>query len=145
MTENLKLPLRPFHLAFPVSNLESARNFYCKILGCKEGRSDKSWIDINFFGHQLVFHLDTNSALEDVINPVDDHNVPVPHFGIVLSISDWEKLAKKIQDHDMKFIIEPYIRFKGQAGEQATMFFKDPNGINLEFKAFKNDEMLFAQ
>ena len=145
MTENLKLPLRPFHLAFPVSNLESARDFYCKILDCKEGRSDKTWIDINFFGHQLVFHLDTNSALEGVTNPVDDHNVPVPHFGIVLSISDWEKLAKKIQDHDIKFIIEPYIRFKGQAGEQATMFFKDPNGINLEFKAFKNDEMLFAQ
>ncbi len=135
--------IRPFHLALPVSDLQKAREFYGKSLGCKEGRSDEGWVDFDFFGHQLVFHLDKEGVFKAIKNPVDGHGVPVPHFGVILEMSDWEKLAQKLKNLKTKFIIEPYVRFKGQVGEQATMFFQDPNGLNLEFKAFKSDEMIF--
>lgn len=140
------MTLRPFHAAYPVTNLQKARNFYKEILGCEEGRSDENWVDFNFFGHQLVFHLDkSNNFREDIINPVDAKSVPVPHFGVVLTFDDWNKLSEKLKNSGIKFIIEPYIRFKGKAGEQGTMFFQDPNGLNLEFKAFKDDSMLFEK
>ena len=137
--------LRPFHLALPITDLQKARDFYGKILGCEEGRSDKSWIDFNFFGHQLVFHLDQEGVFRSIKNPVDGHGVPVPHFGVVLTMTDWKNLADKLKNAKIEFIIKPYIRFKGQVGEQATMFFQDPNGLNLEFKAFKDDSMLFEK
>jgi len=137
--------LRPFHAAYPVSNLEEAKKFYKNILGCKEGRSDTNWIDFNFFGHQLVFHLDKSHLKREIINPVDNHKVPVPHFGIVLSWNDWHNLAKKLEKANINFVIKPYIRFKDLPGEQGTFFFKDPNGLNLEFKSFKQDAMLFKK
>lgn len=137
--------MRPFHLALPVPDLEKARYFYEKVLGCAQGRSDTSWIDFDFFGHQLVFHHNPNQQIDRFINPVDKHPVPVPHFGVILEMSAWEKLADKLKQHHVEFIIEPYIRFKGQPGEQATMFFYDPNGLALEFKAFKNDAMIFER
>ena len=137
--------LRPFHLAFPVSDLNKARIFYKEVLGCKEGRSDTTWVDFNFFGHQLVFHLDTNNSVKKMNNPVDGHGVPVPHFGIILTWDEWEKLAKKLKSHHIQFIIEPYIRFENHPGEQATLFIRDPNGLHLEFKAFKQDHMIFEK
>jgi len=138
--------LMPFHLAIPVDNLERARNFYKDILGCTEGRSDTQWVDFNFFGHQLVIHATGEAAdKQNHFNRVDNHGVPIPHFGMVLAWSDWESLADKLKSKDIKFIIEPYIRFKGQAGEQATMFILDPCGNAIEFKSFKNIEKLFAK
>tara|TARA_B100001996_G_C18616029_1_gene575776 strand:+ start:845 stop:1258 length:414 start_codon:yes stop_codon:yes gene_type:complete len=135
--------MRPFHLAFPVDNLEKTREFYTKILGCKEGRSSDRWIDFDMFGHQVVAHL-VDSLEETQTNPVDGDDVPASHFGVILDLEDWEKLSNRLNKIDMKFIIEPHVRFKGEAGEQATMFFLDPCGNALEFKAFKSDDMIFA-
>lgn len=137
----------PFHLAIPVSDLEKARHFYTKVLGCKEGRSDSHWVDLDLYGHQLVIHYKPLSEQAEDLhsNPVDNHNVPIPHFGVVLDWEGWHTLAKHLKSIDTKFIIEPYIRFKGLVGEQATMFFLDPSGNALEFKAFKDIDQLFAK
>ena len=135
--------MRPFHLAFPVDNLEKTREFYTKILGCNEGRSSDRWIDFDMYGHQVVAHL-IDKVEEVQTNPVDGDDVPASHFGVILELDDWEALANRLKKIDMNFIIEPHIRFKGEAGEQATMFFLDPCGNALEFKAFKNDDMIFA-
>ncbi|MEZ7944594.1 MAG: VOC family protein [Flavobacteriaceae bacterium] len=135
---------QPFHLAIPVQNLEICRAFYRDILQCKEGRSDTHWVDFNFFGHQLVIHQKDNFSPQQISNPVDGHDVPVPHFGVVLSMNDWHLLSQRLEKNGTKFIIEPTIRFKGKAGEQATLFFKDPEGNALEFKAFKDIGQLFA-
>jgi uncharacterized protein len=137
--------MRPFHLAIPIPDLEKARQFYGKVLACPEGRSDPSWVDFDFFGHQLVFHHNPQQQVERFINPVDDHPVPVPHFGVILEWNAWEGLAEKLKQHQIEFVIEPHIRFQGKPGEQATMFFFDPNGLALEFKAFKNDTMIFEK
>ena len=137
----------PFHLAFPVRDVEEARRFYVDILGCDEGRSDESWVDLNLYGHQIVAHHKPapNGDSSDVHhNPVDGHDVPVPHFGVVLEWSTWHELADRLNALGAKFVIEPYIRFEGQVGEQATMFFLDPSGNALEFKAFKDPSQLFA-
>lgn len=135
----------PFHLAIPVHDLKQARDFYGRVLACAEGRSSEHWIDFNLFGHQLVCHL-SKKTIENAHNPVDGHAVPIPHFGVVLSMEDWRQLRDQLMDHDVKFDIEPYIRFEGQAGEQATMFFRDPSGNALEFKAFRDiDKALFAR
>lgn len=137
---------RPFHLAIPVKELELCRAFYSNILQCKEGRSSDHWVDFDFFGHQLVLHqkddYEINAPIE---NNVDGHAVPVPHFGVVLKWEDWEKLSQHLKNQRVEFVIEPYIRFKNQVGEQATMFFMDPENNALEFKAFKNDNQLFAK
>ena len=139
--------INPFHLAVPVDDLSKARHFYGTVLGCEEGRSSDHWIDFNLFGHQFVVHYKAKpEAAEDLhSNPVDGHDVPVPHFGVVLDWEAWEDLAKRMRGHGTKFVIEPYIRFKGQVGEQATMFFLDPAGNALEFKAFKDMGQLFAK
>lgn len=136
--------IRPFHLAIPVHNLEECRSFYRDVLGCLEGRSSDHWVDFDFYGHQLVIHYKEKSAEDLHTNAVDGKAVPVPHFGVVLTMEDFESLSKALQERGIEFIIEPYIRFKGEAGEQATMFFLDPAGNALEFKAFKNIEQLFA-
>lgn len=135
--------LRPFHLAIPVNDLVKARSFYGELLGFEEGRSDTRWIDWNCYGHQLVTHLHEEWDPVGAMNPVDGHGVPVPHFGVVLTKEDWDALAIRLQGH-VEFIIEPYTRFKGEPGEQSTMFFKDPSGNSLEFKAFSDLSMLFA-
>ena len=134
----------PFHLAFPVTSLAKAREFYGDLLGCPEGRSSEDWVDFNFYGHQIVAHLAPDSGHRDT-NVVDGDNVPVRHFGAVLPMQEWEKLAGRLKAAGTPFIIEPHIRFKGQAGEQATMFFLDPCGNAIEFKAFENPQMLFAK
>lgn len=135
----------PFHLAIPVADLKLCRNFYRDILGCSEGRSDAHWVDFNFFGHQLVIHQKDGFIPERISNPVDGHNVPVPHFGVVLEWETWHQLADKLKAQNIDFVIEPYLRFEGEIGEQATMFFNDPEGNALEFKAFKNMDQLFAK
>lgn len=138
--------ITPFHLAFPVNNLEKSRVFYGEVLGCAEGRSSDRWIDFDLFGHQLVAHLDPTKKEKDVIhNPVDGHDVPVPHFGVVLEWEDFHRLAQRIKMAGITFVIEPYIRFQGQVGEQATMFFYDSSGNALEFKAFRDMNQLFAK
>jgi extradiol dioxygenase family protein len=136
--------LRPFHLAFPVHDLAAARAFYGGTLGCPEGRSSDSWIDFDLFGHQIVTHLDPAAKPVAVSNPVDGHDVPVPHFGVVLTMDSWQALADRLKAAAIAFGIEPHIRFVGQPGEQATMFFYDPSGNALEFKAFADDAQLFA-
>ena len=136
--------MRPFHLAFPVDNLDKTREFYTKILGCNEGRSSDRWIDFDLYGHQIVAHL--VDQLETFrTNQVDGDNVPASHFGVILEMDDWKILAERLKDSGEQFIIEPHVRFKGEAGEQATMFFLDPCGNALEFKAFNRDEMIFAK
>ncbi len=136
--------LQPFHLAIPVNDLEQTRQFYRDVFGCAEGRSSAEWVDFDFFGHQLVIHLAPKP--EHVAhNPVDGHDVPVPHFGVVLGWEQWQALAERLQARKVKFVIEPGIRFKGQVGEQATMFLLDPSGNALEFKAFKDIGQLFAK
>ena len=135
--------IRPFHLAIPVSNLEKSRHFYKDILGCSLGRSSDEWIDFNFFEHQLVIHK-SNSIQENKSNSVDGHDVPIPHFGVILDWEQWHEFSNRIKD-EMEFVIKPYIRFKGKTGEQATMFFLDPDNNALEFKAFKNDKMIFEK
>ena len=133
--------IRPFHLAIPVTDLKVSKDFYQKILGCSIGRSSKSWIDLNFFNHQLVIHkCDKNVNIKS--NAVDGHNVPIPHFGIILNWMEWQEYSNKIQNK-ITFVIKPHIRFKGKKGERATMFFLDPDGNALEFKAFRNDSMIF--
>lgn len=144
------MSLRPFHLAFPVHDLDAARAFWGGVMGCPEGRSSAEWIDFDFFGHQIVAHLvpDGQGAGEDAddgANSVDGHQVPVPHFGIVLTLEDWQTLADRLAAAGTKFVIEPYIRFKGQVGEQATMFFRDPSGNAIEMKAFRDLDQLFAK
>lgn len=136
--------LNPFHLAIPVKEITETRYFYRDIIGCEEGRSSDHWVDFNFFGHQLVLHIDSSKANILNENSVDGKSVPVPHFGIVLDWDVFENFEKKIRNK-VKFIIEPYIRFEGQAGEQKTMFFKDPSGNALEFKTFKNINQLFEK
>lgn len=136
--------LRPFHLAFPVHDLDAARGFYGDLLGCREGRSSDHWIDFDLYGHQIVAHLDADMMPRPIHNAVDGHDVPVPHFGVVLTMPQWEDLAARLKAAGVRFGIEPYVRFKGQVGEQATMFFTDPSGNALEFKAFADDGQLFA-
>jgi extradiol dioxygenase family protein len=136
--------LRPFHLAIPVKEIVETRAFYRDTLGFEEGRSSDRWVDFNFFGHQLVIHQ-VDNLVDSKINPVDGHEVPVPHFGVVLTISQWKAMAEKLQQATIDFIIPPHIRFEGEVGEQATMFFKDPSGNALEFKAFNNLESLFCK
>jgi hypothetical protein len=137
--------LAPFHLAFPVNDLEKARAFYGGILCCPEGRSSMEWIDFDLFGHQIVAHLNPEVPKRRSSNSVDNDDVPVPHFGVILSMPDWEQLAAHLTASGIKFVIEPHVRFKGQPGEQATMFFLDPFENALEFKAFQNIESLFAK
>ncbi len=136
--------MHPFHLAFPVNSLAKARAFYGELLGCPEGRSSPEWVDFNFHGHQIVAHLSPETGHRDT-NIVDGDNVPVRHFGLVLPMGEWQKLAEKLKTAGTQFIIEPHIRFKGEVGEQATMFFLDPCGNAIEFKAFENPAMLFAK
>ncbi|HVC31869.1 MAG TPA: VOC family protein [Steroidobacteraceae bacterium] len=137
--------LSPFHVAFPVHDLGLARVFYGEILGCPEGRSSEEWVDFNFYGHQIVAHLAPAEIHQVQRNAVDSHGVPVRHFGIVLPMAEWESLAERLRAKGVRFLIEPYIRFKGQPGEQATMFFLDPSGNALELKAFSDITRLFAR
>jgi len=138
--------IRPFHVAVPVDDVAKARAFYRDVMGCEEGRSSEQWVDFNFFGHQWVIHYKPKSSEEqNHHNSVDGHDVPVPHYGVVLEWEQWEALAESLRDQGIKFVIEPYIRFKGEVGEQATMFFLDPCGNALEFKAFKDIGQLFAK
>lgn len=135
-----------FHLAFAVHDLAAARRFYGDVLGCREGRSSDTWVDFDLYGHQIVAHLTPDGA--DCVrarNPVDAHDVPVPHFGVILTMSEWEDLAARVRTAGIEFVIEPHIRFKGQVGEQATMFFLDPSGNALEFKAFADRSQVFAR
>jgi len=136
--------MRPFHLAFTVHDLAAARAFYGELLGCPEGRSAETWIDFDLYGHQIVAHLYPDKTVAEVHNPVDGHDVPVPHFGVVLEMGPWEALAERLTAAGVHFLIEPHVRFKGQPGEQATLFFLDPSGNALEFKAFGSDAALFA-
>jgi extradiol dioxygenase family protein len=137
--------LPPFHLAFPVTSLASARAFYGELLGCPEGRSSGDWVDFDFYGHQIVAHLAPDEARAAVAHDVDGDNVPVRHFGLVLEMDDWHALATRMRDAGTKFVIEPHVRFQGQPGEQATMFLHDPCGNALEFKAFADRSKLFAK
>jgi len=137
--------IQPFHLAFPVTGMDETLHFYRDVLGCETGRSSDHWIDFNFGGHQLVAHLSPDEAGKSSSNEVDGHEVPAKHFGIILSWADWEALAERLQAEGVEFVIEPYVRFEGEPGEQATMFFLDPSGNALEFKAFRNEEQIFAK
>ena len=135
----------PFHLAIPVHDLTAARGFYGDLFGCPEGRSAPQWVDFDFFGHQLVAHLDPGRKPQPHYNPVDGQEVPVPHFGIVLAWDEWHALATRLREARVRFEIEPGVRFRGEVGEQATMFLFDPSGNALEFKAFKDPSRLFAK
>jgi uncharacterized protein len=137
-------PLSPFHLAFPVHDLSAARAFYGELLGCPEGRSSPEWVDFNFYGHQIVAHLAPDETRAVGKSAVDGHGVPVRHFGIVLPMNEWDALANRLKGK-VDFVIEPYIRFKGEPGEQATMFFMDPSGNAIEVKAFGDINNLFAK
>ena len=145
----MKDALTPFHIAVQVRDIAEARRFYGNILGCSEGRSSPQWVDFNLYGHQFVCHLNphlgADGKLASHFNPVDGQGVPVPHCGVVLRPAQWAELAERVRHHNVDFVIEPYTRFKGQTGEQSTMFFLDPTGNALEFKAFQNFEtQLFA-
>jgi hypothetical protein len=133
-----------FHLAVPVSDIDAAREFYGKVIGCPEGRSSDRWIDWNLYGHQFVTHLVDTATAAEAHNPVDGHAVPVPHFGVLLTVEQFHELAERLRTADTSFVIEPYLRFEGQPGEQWTMFFRDPAGNAIEFKAFANDDQVFA-
>ena len=139
--------ITPFHVAVPVYDIGEARKFYREVLGCGEGRTDELWTDFDLYGHQFVIHYKPKpkNIEEHDTNPVDGHDEPVPHYGVVLEWDEFEMLAKRLKAHGVKFVIEPYIRFKGLPGEQATMFFLDPSGNALEFKAFKDVGQLFAK
>ncbi|WP_318311857.1 VOC family protein [Flagellimonas crocea] len=137
--------ITPFHVAVPVHNIDECRTFYRDVLGCKEGRSAEQWVDFDFFGHQFVIHYKPKSEEETHTNPVDGKNVPVPHYGVVLPWDTFQTFSKDLIEKGIDFVIEPYIRFKGEPGEQATMFFLDPAGNALEFKAFKDMGQLFAK
>ena len=134
--------LTPFHVALQVRDIAEARRFYGGVLGCPEGRSDASWIDFDLYGHQFVVHLNpslgADGKIDQLVNPVDGHGVPVPHCGVVLEMTDWDRLAERLKSHNVEWVIEPYIRFAGEPGEQATMFILDPSGNALEFKAFRD-------
>ncbi len=134
-----------FHLAFPVNDLEAAREFYGGVLECPEGRSSDTWIDFDLYGHQIVTHLSETGAGVRSVNGVDADNVPVPHFGVVLTMDKWRHLAARLRDKGVDFVIEPKIRFAGEIGEQATMFFLDPSGNALEFKGFNDLSLVFAK
>lgn len=135
---------RPFHLALPVTDLDETRRFYTETLGCPTGREDARWVDLDFFGHQLVLHLvDAEDHPSAATNPVDGHQVPAGHFGPILEWGDWEALAERLKQRSVPFVIEPYLRFEGRAGEQGTFFVRDPSGNHLEFKAFRDIGMLF--
>jgi extradiol dioxygenase family protein len=134
--------MNPFHFAFPVNDIAAARNFYRDLLGCPEGRNSSTWADFNLFGHQIVAHL-SPPATDQISSYVDGENVPVPHFGVVLEMDQWHALAERVTAAGVKFIVDPHVRFKGQVGEQATMFFLDPSGNALEFKAFADGSQLF--
>jgi uncharacterized protein len=137
--------LTPFHLAIPVHDLAAARTFYGGLLGCAEGRSAAHWVDFNLYGHQLVCHVTEGTRAAPAHNPVDGHEVPVPHFGVVLELPGWHALADRLRAGGVRFVVEPHVRFAGQPGEQATMFLLDPSGNALEFKAFADiDAQLFA-
>lgn len=136
--------MQPFHLALSVRDLNEARSFYRDLLGFKEGRSSDKWVDFDMYGHQFVIHEDQRKGNVTSGNFVDGHNIPVPHFGVVLTWDDWIELSENLKSK-IDFIVEPYIRFKGEVGEQATMFFKDPSGNALEFKAFQDISQLFAK
>ncbi|WP_126172443.1 VOC family protein [Altericroceibacterium xinjiangense] len=137
--------LRPFHLAFPVRDIAEARAFWGGVIGCPEGRSAPDWVDFDFYGHQIVAHcVPGHGGADEGANPVDGHDVPVPHFGIVLTMEDWQALAGRLKAAGVSFIIEPHVRFPGQPGEQATMFFRDPSGNAIEMKAFADLKQLFA-
>jgi extradiol dioxygenase family protein len=135
----------PFHLAFPVRDIEEARRFYGELLGCPEGRSAPEWVDFNFYGHQIVAHLAPDECGHKATGAVDDHQVPVRHFGAILSLAQWQEMADKLRAAGTTFVIEPYTRFKGEVGEQSTMFFLDPSGNAIEFKGFANLDSLFAK
>ncbi len=137
--------MSPFHLAFPVNDLAAARRFYGELLGCPEGRCSDEWIDFNFYGHQIVAHLAPDQTGEARRNAVDGHGVPVRHFGIVLPMAEWQAMAERLKAAGTSFVIEPYVRFQGEAGEQATMFFMDPSGNAIEIKAFADISGLFAR
>ena len=141
------MTLAPFHLAIPVYDLAAARHFYGEVFGLEEGRSSEHWVDFNFFGHQLVIHEHPKTSSQESAhtNAVDGHDVPVPHFGVVLGWEDWHALAERLQARGTTFVLEPQIRFKGQVGEQATLFLFDPCGNALEFKAFRDIGQLFAK
>lgn len=140
------MSLRPFHLAFPVHDLEAARRFWGGTMGCPEGRSSDDWIDFDFYGHQIVTHRVPGMGAADAGgNAVDGHQVPVPHFGVVLEMKDWQALAERLVAAGTQFDIEPHVRFRGQPGEQATMFFRDPSGNAIEMKAFDDLGQLFAK
>ena len=134
----------PFHLAFPILNIKDTKDFYGKVLGCEIGREDKKWVDFNFFGHQLSAHVKPDEINPTKKNEVDGKNVPVRHFGVILPWKDWHTLSEKLKSIGIDFIIEPYIRFEGQVGEQGTMFFLDPSGNALEFKTFRESNQIFA-
>ena len=137
--------LLPFHLAIPVHDLEKSRDFYKNILGCDEGRSSDHWVDFNLFGHQLVIHYKEKSTEKSKTNPVDGKDVPIPHFGVILEWNQFQNFSNQLIEKGITFIIDPYIRFKGLPGEQATMFFKDPCGNALEFKSFKDFNQIFEK
>jgi extradiol dioxygenase family protein len=140
------MAINPFHVAIPVHDVELARKFYTEVLGCPEGRSSEHWVDLDLYGHQFVLHYKPKSPNHDLhTNKVDGKNVPVPHYGVVLQWQEWEALAEKLKARNTEFIIEPYIRFKDLPGEQATMFFLDPCGNPLEFKAFRDINQMFAK
>ena len=145
MTTTPQATMPPFHLAFPVHDLAAARKFYGELLGCSEGRSSPEWVDFNFYGHQIVAHLAPDECGHKETSAVDGKNVPVRHFGAVLNLAQWQQLADKLKAAGTKFVIEPYVRFKGEPGEQATMFFLDPSGNALEFKSFKDLSQVFAK
>jgi extradiol dioxygenase family protein len=134
----------PFHLAFPISDLAATRQFYESTLGCSVGRTSDRWIDFDFFGHQLSAHLTDERPADPMTNPVDGKAVPVRHFGAILNMKDWKRLAERLKKAGIDFVIEPYVRFEGEPGEQATMFFLDPSGNALEFKAFPDPSKIFA-
>lgn len=139
-----------FHFAFAVDDLSAARDFYGRLLGCAEGRSDAHWVDFDFHGHQIVAHLaprreGADAPVAEIANPVDGDEVPVPHFGLILGWEAWHELAARLKAAGIRFVIEPHIRFKGKPGEQATMFFRDPSGNALEFKAFQDETQIFAK
>ncbi|NJN90337.1 MAG: VOC family protein [Leptolyngbyaceae cyanobacterium SL_5_14] len=138
------MTIRPFHLAFPVKDLEATRAFYEQVLGCTIGRTSDQWIDFNLFGHQVTAHLSPDEVRDAQANQVDNKNVPVRHWGVILEMEQWKELAERLKQQNIQFVIEPYVRFKGEVGEQATLFFLDPSGNALEFKAFQHDESIFA-
>ncbi len=137
--------MQPFHLAFPVTDLDKTLDFYHNLLGCPTGRTADRWIDFNFWGNQITAHLVDNDDDTSATNHVDGKNVPVKHFGAILEMAEWKVLAGKLKAHGIEFVIEPYVRFKGEVGEQATMFFLDPSGNAVEFKSFKNFDQIFAK